>query len=150
MQLPTEDRYLTSRSEIMNRLCVLLGGRCAEEMVFDEITTGACDDLSKATNFAQKMVTEFGMSEKLGPITLRKADSEVFLGRDISRGQGYSESTAQMIDEEVKRIVRECHEKARSILDKNKKLLDTLAQRLIEKESIDSDELNALFAAGAA
>ena len=150
MQLPTEDRYLTSRSEILNRLCVLLGGRCAEEMVFDEITTGACDDLSKATNFAQKMVTEFGMSEKLGPITLHKPDAEIFLGRDITRGQGYSESTAQMIDEEVKRIIRECHEKARAILEKNKKLLDTLAQRLIEKESIDSDELNTIFAAAAA
>jgi len=147
LQLPIEDRYLTSRSEILNRLCVLLGGRCAEELIFDEITTGACDDLSKATNFAQKMVTEFGMSEKLGPVTLRKADSEIFLGRDISRGQGYSESTAQMIDEEVKRIIRECQARARAILEKNKKLLDTLAQRLIEKESIDSDELNTLFAA---
>jgi cell division protease FtsH len=150
LQLPTEDRYLTSRTEILNRLCVLLGGRCAEELIFDEITTGACDDLSKATNFAQKMVTEFGMSEKLGPVTLRKADSEVFLGRDINRGQGYSESTAEMIDEEVKRIIRECHEKARAILQKNKALLDSLATRLIEKETIDSEELNTLFAAAAA
>ena len=150
LQLPTEDRYLTSRTEIINRLCVLLGGRCAEELIFDEITTGACDDLSKATNFAQKMVTEFGMSDKIGPVTLRKADSEVFLGRDISRGQGYSESTAQLIDDEVKRIIKECHETARTILQKNKALLDSLAQRLIEKETIDSDELNTLFATAAA
>ncbi|MBI5202770.1 MAG: ATP-dependent metallopeptidase FtsH/Yme1/Tma family protein [Elusimicrobia bacterium] len=146
MQLPTEDRYLTSKSEIFNRLCVLLGGRCAEELIFNEITTGASDDLSKATAYAQKMVMEFGMSDRLGPITYRKPDEEVFLGRDISRGQGYSESTAQVIDEEVKRIIKECQEKARDILTKNKDLLDKLAARLVEKEIVDADELNLIFA----
>ncbi|MBI4386424.1 MAG: ATP-dependent metallopeptidase FtsH/Yme1/Tma family protein [Elusimicrobia bacterium] len=146
LQLPTEDRYLTSRQEILNRLCVLLGGRCAEEFVFQEVTTGACDDLSKATTFAQKMVTEFGMSERLGPIAFRKANEEIFLGRDISRGPGYSESTAQAIDEEVKRIMGECQERARELLKKNKKVLDVLAERLIEKELIEAEELNAIFA----
>ncbi|MBI4349257.1 MAG: AAA family ATPase, partial [Elusimicrobia bacterium] len=146
MQLPTEDRYLTSKTEIFNRLCVLLGGRCAEELIFNEITTGAADDLSKATAYAQKMVMEFGMSEKLGPITYRKPDEEVFLGRDISRGQGYSADTARIIDEEVKRIIMECQQKARDLLSKNRELLDKLAQRLVEKEIVDADELNALFA----
>jgi len=144
LQLPTEDRYLTSRTEIVNRLCVLLGGRCAEELIFKEVTTGASDDLQKATAFAQKMVMEFGMSDTLGPMTFRKDDHEVFLGRDIHRGQGYSDSTAQLIDMEVKRILNDCRERARTILDKNKAVLDTLAKRLIEKETIESDELNLI------
>ncbi|MBI3547934.1 MAG: ATP-dependent zinc metalloprotease FtsH [Elusimicrobia bacterium] len=150
MQLPTEDRYLTSRTEILNRLCVLLGGRCAEELIFDEITTGAADDLSKATAFAQRMVTEFGMSEKLGPIAYKKPDEEIFLGRDIARGQGYSDNTAQLIDNEVKRIIQECQDKARELLKKNKAVLDVLAQRLIEKEIIEAEEIDAIFAAGGA
>ncbi|MBI4052286.1 MAG: ATP-dependent metallopeptidase FtsH/Yme1/Tma family protein, partial [Elusimicrobia bacterium] len=95
LQIPLEDRYLTSREEILNKLCVLLGGRCAEELVFSEMTTGAQDDLAKATGVAQKMVTEFGMSEKLGPITFRKPEETLFLGRDIARQPGYSESTAK-------------------------------------------------------
>ena len=144
LQLPIEDRYLTSRTEIINRLCVLLGGRCAEEIVFKEITTGAADDLQKATAFAQKMVMEFGMSE-LGPITFRKDDHEVFHGRDITRGQGYSDNTAQLIDAEVKKILNECRTRACAILDKNRPVLDALAKRLVEKETIESDELNLLF-----
>ena len=150
LQLPTEDRYLTSRTEIFNRLCVLLGGRCAEELIFNEITTGAADDLSKATAYAQKMVMEFGMSEKLGPIAYRKPEAEIFLGRDIARGPGYSESTAQIIDEEVTRIIHECHEKASALLAKHKELLDRLAERLVEKEIVDSDELNIIFAGAVA
>ncbi|MDE2293325.1 MAG: cell division protein FtsH, partial [Elusimicrobia bacterium] len=142
----TEDRYLTSKTEIMNRLCVLLGGRCAEELTFDEITTGASDDLTKATNYVRKMVTEFGMSEKLGPIVYRKDENEVFLGRDIARGQGYSDNTAQEIDVEVKRILDDCYHKTKDILAKNKELLDMLAARLMEKEVVEADELNVLFA----
>ncbi|MCX5789805.1 MAG: ATP-dependent zinc metalloprotease FtsH [Elusimicrobia bacterium] len=150
MQLPTEDRYLTSRSEIVNRLCVLLGGRCAEQLIFNEITTGAADDLSKATAYAQKMVMEFGMSEKLGPIAYRKPETEIFLGRDIARGPGYSENTAQIIDEEVTRIIHECQERARVILTKHKELLDRLAERLVEKEIVDSAELDIIFAGAVA
>ncbi|MFH1726386.1 MAG: ATP-dependent zinc metalloprotease FtsH [Elusimicrobiota bacterium] len=150
LQLPKEDRYLTSKTEILNRLCVLLGGRCAEEMVFEDVTTGATDDLNKATAFVQKMVMEFGMSEKLGPISYRKDDGEVFLGRDIMRGQGYSEDTAKVIDSEVKRILVECYEKAKIILGKNRKLLDTLAGTLIEKEVVDADELDTIFQGAAA
>ncbi|HMU95350.1 MAG TPA: ATP-dependent zinc metalloprotease FtsH, partial [Elusimicrobiota bacterium] len=104
LQLPTEDKYLTTRSEITNRLCVLLGGRMAEQLIFNEMTTGAQDDLSKATQIAHKMVCEYGMSDRLGPITYRKKSEELFLGRELGEGQNYSDQTAQAIDEEVKRI----------------------------------------------
>src|SRR6185295_12429073 len=113
----------------MNRLCVLLGGRCAEEIVFSEITTGAQDDLAKATAFAQKMVTEFGMSDKIGTISLKRPDEEVFLGRDISRGPSYSEATAEVIDGEIKRILGEARDKALSLISKNRKILDALAAK---------------------
>jgi cell division protease FtsH len=144
LQLPEDDRYLTSRTEILNRLCVLLGGRCTEELVFNEITTGASDDISKATAYVQKMVMEFGMSEQVGPITYRK-DSEVFLGRDIARGPGYSESTAELIDTEIKRILQECQAKVRGLLIKNRGLLDTLAEKLIEKEVLCREEVDAIL-----
>ena len=104
LQLPTEDRYLTSKTEIKNRLSVLLGGRVAEELVFHEITTGASDDLSKATEMATKMVCELGMSEKVGPLTFRKKEEEVFLGRDLNRERPYSNFTAELIDSEIKAI----------------------------------------------
>ncbi|TBR24398.1 ATP-dependent metallopeptidase FtsH/Yme1/Tma family protein [bacterium] len=146
LQLPTEDRYLTSKTDILNRLCVLMGGRCAEELVFSEITTGASDDLNKATSYARKMVTELGMSEAIGPIIYKKDEGEVFLGRDIARGQNYSDATAQAIDAEVKRILGECHDKTRTILAKNKALLEAIANRLLEKEVVDAAELDALFA----
>ena len=145
MQLPTEDRYLTSKTDILNRLCVLLGGRCAEELIFSEITTGATDDLNKATAYVRRMVTEFGMSEKLGNITFRKDEGEVFLGRDIARGPGYSDSTAQDIDGEIKRILEECYLKTRDLLTKNKALLESIATRLLEKEVVEAEELNEMF-----
>jgi cell division protease FtsH len=148
LQLPTEDRYLTSKTELMHKLCVLLGGRGAEEVVFQEITTGASDDLSKATNFAQKMVTQFGMSEKIGPVTLAKAEQEVFLGRDIARGPGYSEATAQKIDEEVVGMIRLAQQKVRELLTKNRKILDTMAEKLVEKEVLDAEEVNAILQSG--
>ncbi|MFH2204699.1 MAG: ATP-dependent zinc metalloprotease FtsH [Elusimicrobiota bacterium] len=150
LQLPEDDRYLTTKSEILNRLTVLLGGRCAEEIEFNEITTGASDDLNKATAFATKMVMEFGMSEKMGPMTYRKQDGEVFLGRDISRGQGYSENTAKDIDAEVQRILGDALKRARAVLKKNKTVLDKLAARLIEKEVIGAEELTLIVAGAAA
>ena len=119
LQLPTEDRYLTSKTDILNRLCVLMGGRCAEELTFSEITTGASDDLNKATSYARKMVTELGMSETIGPIIYKKDEGEDFLGRDIARGQNYSDATAQAIDAEVRKILGELREDPRH-LTKNK------------------------------
>jgi cell division protease FtsH len=150
LQLPQEDKYLTSRTEITNRLAVLLGGRCAEELIFSEITTGAADDLSKASAYALKMVTEFGMSDKVGPLSLKKADSEVFLGRDIGQKAGYSERTAQIIDEEVKRIVEAAQTKARELLTKNKKILDDLASKLFDREVLNGEDIDAILQAGLA
>ena len=145
LQLPTEDRYLTSKTEIKNRLSVLLGGRVAEELVFSEITTGASDDLSKATEMATKMVCEFGMSEKVGPLTFRKKEEEVFLGRDLNRERPYSDDTARLIDSEVKQLILDAMNYVRNLLSDNRAKLDRLAERLIEKEMLDSDEVEALI-----
>ena len=145
LQLPKEDKHLTSRSEILNRLAVLLGGRCAEELAFSEMTTGAADDLSKASGFAIRMVTEFGMSDKVGPLSLKEPDREIFLGRDISQGAGYSENTAELIDSEVKRIILEAQAKARELLSSHRKVLDSLAAKLIEQEILSGEEIDAVF-----
>ncbi|MBU2575226.1 MAG: ATP-dependent zinc metalloprotease FtsH [Elusimicrobia bacterium] len=141
LQLPLEDKYLTSKTEITNKLSVLLAGRAAEEMIFNESTTGATDDLSKVTGYAQKMVTEFGMSEKIGPLSLKKDESEVFLGRDLMRQPGYSNETAKNVDDEVKKIVLECYAKTKDILTLHRKALDAIAAKLIEKEVIDAAEM---------
>jgi cell division protease FtsH len=148
LQLPTEDRYLTSRTDLRNRLYVLLGGRAAEELIFKEITTGACDDLSKSTELAQKMVCEFGMSDKLGPLTYRRKEEEIFLGRDITRDRAFSNETAQMIDSEVKQLILDGMAYVRKLLADNKAKLDRLAERLMEKEILDSDEVDALIREG--
>ncbi len=145
LQLPTEDKYLTSRTELYNRILVLMGGRVAEQLVFKEITTGAQDDLMKATNLASKMVCEFGMSDTLGPVTYKKPESEVFLGRDIAHERGFSEATAQQIDGEVKRILSSALEKVKDLLEKNREKLEKLALALNEKENLNSDEINNLL-----
>ncbi len=150
LQLPLEDKYLTSKTEILNRLCVLLGGRAAEEIVIGEITTGAHDDLAKVTNFAQKMVLEFGMSDKIGPLSLKKDENEVFLGRDIVRQPGYSNETARSVDDEIKRIVSDCYMKAKAALTGNRKALDAIAARLIENEVVDAVEIDSIIAAAKA
>ncbi len=150
LQLPLEDKYLTSKTEILNKLSVLLGGRAAEELVFNEVTTGAHDDISKVASFAQKMVTEFGMSEKIGPLSLKKDESEVFLGRDIMRQPGYSNETAKNVDDEVKRIVQECFARTKDILTVNRTSLDAIAAVLIEKEKIDAAEMDAVIGGGPA
>ncbi|HXT00952.1 MAG TPA: ATP-dependent zinc metalloprotease FtsH [Elusimicrobiota bacterium] len=150
LQLPLDDKYLTSRADILNRLAILLGGRAAEELTFSEITTGASDDLSKATAYATRMVTEFGMSDKVGPLSLKKPDQEMFLGRDMNKGAGYSESTAQLVDEEVKRIVTDAQAKARSLLTANKKILDDLAQKLFDREVLNGEEIDAILTAARA
>ncbi len=150
MQMPLEDKYLTSRTEILNRICVLLGGRAAEEIAIGEITTGAHDDLNKVTSYTQKMVMEFGMSDKIGLQTLKKDESEVFLGRDIMRQAGYSNETARIVDEEIKRIINDSYMKAKAALTSNRKALDAIAARLIENEVIDAAEIDSLMAAAQA
>ncbi|HAZ08612.1 MAG TPA: cell division protein FtsH, partial [Elusimicrobia bacterium] len=150
LQLPIDDKYLTSRGDILNRMAILLGGRAAEELAFCEITTGASDDLSKATAYATRMVTEFGMSEKVGPLSLKKPDQEIFLGRDLNQGGGFSERTMQMVDEEVKRLVTDGQTKAREILAAHRQILDDLAQKLFDREVLNGEEIDAiLLAAGA-
>jgi len=145
MQLPQEDRYLTTRTELLGRLSVLLAGRAAEEVIFGELTTGAHDDLSKATAYAHKMVTEFGMSDKIGPISLKKDGEEVFLGRDIVKQPSYSNETFRMIDEEVKKIINDSYFKAKNLLLGNKNMLDKLAALLLEKETIDGAQIDDII-----
>ncbi len=151
LQLPTEDKYLTSKSEILNRLAVLFGGRAAEEIIFSDVTTGAADDIAKASAYALRMVTEFGMSEKIGPLSLKKPDQEIFLGRDIAQQPNYSDNTARLVDEEVKRIVTEAQNKAREILSTHKRALDALAARLFDREVLNGDDIDGILQqAGAA
>ncbi|MGV8074517.1 MAG: ATP-dependent zinc metalloprotease FtsH [Syntrophobacteraceae bacterium] len=139
-QLPTEDRYLMTREELLGRLLVLLGGRVSEEIIFDDISTGAQNDLQRASDIARTMVTEYGMSDRLGPLTyVREPRSAQF---DLGyRDKEYSERTAQEIDDEVSRIITETHEKVRSILKEQRNYLESLARILLEKESIEGDEL---------
>jgi len=148
LQLPLEDKYLTTKTEIINKLCVLLGGRASEEIVFNEVTTGAHDDLSKVTAMAQKMVSELGMSDILGPVSLKKEDGEVFLGRDLSRQSHYSEDTARLIDTEVHRIIADCYARTKQLLTANRAALDALSAKLIEKEVADAAEIDAIINPG--
>ena len=147
MQLPMEDRYLMTRTELEERIIVLLGGRASEELFFNEYTTGAHNDLKLATEMAQKMVCDFGMSEKLGPITLGGRGQEVFLGRDLLKEKNYSENLAAEIDQEVRRIIGTCYEKAKELVKKNKKKVEKLAKALLEKEVMDGEEVKRILSA---
>ncbi len=144
--LPNEERFLASKTELLHRITALLGGRSAEELTFGDVTTGAGDDLNRATEIARAMICEYGMSEKLGSITLGKKDDMVFIGRDLMKEKNYSEQTAQMIDAEVKRIVEDCHKKAMDILKKNRKFLRTMAEALLEREVLDSSDVDDILA----
>lgn len=144
LHLPVEDRYLTTEKELRDKITVLLGGRVAEELVFKEITTGAQNDLEIATNYAQRMVCEFGMSRRLGNLTFGKKDREIFLGRDLLREKDYSESTAITIDEEVRKIVEECHVRATELLQHHLDQLKKLSDRLLEKETLEAEEVKGI------
>ncbi len=146
MQLPTEDRYLIARAALIDRLAVMLGGRVAEELKVGDITTGAGDDIKRATATAREMVTQYGMSEKLGPMTLGQKESQPFLGRDIGTHQDYSGEIAVEIDREVRRLIDEAHDEALEILVENDGVLERTAQRLLDAETIDNDELMEIFA----
>lgn len=144
-QLPIDDRYTYSKDYLLKALNVLLGGRAAEELALSHMTTGAGNDLERATDLARKMVTEWGMSEKLGPLTFGKKDEQIFLGREIARHKDYSEKTAEDIDEEVKRLVIEAYENARKLLRENRDLLEAVATTLLERETIDGPELDKII-----
>jgi cell division protease FtsH len=143
--LPTEDRHLWTRSQFEDILAVSLAGRTAEEIAFDEVSTGAQNDLEQATKLARKMVTEYGMSDKLGPRTFGKREELVFLGREITEQRNYSEKVAVQIDEEVQGLIQRAHETARKILADHKQRLKLIAERLISVETIDEDVFEALM-----
>ncbi|HEY2405546.1 MAG TPA: ATP-dependent zinc metalloprotease FtsH [Polyangiaceae bacterium] len=144
MFLPTEDRHLMTRQQTMARIAMALGGRVAEEVVFGEITTGAQDDIKRATRLARAMVCELGMSSKLGPIAYGENEESVFLGREMtSRREDYSEDTAREIDQEVRAIVEEQYRVAKQVVVENRERLDRLAQALLERETLDSEEIAA-------
>ncbi len=143
--LPDGEKYLTSRAELKDRLAMLMGGRVAEEIIFADPTTGASNDIEKATEIARKMVMEFGMSKKLGPMLYGKGSSEVFLGRDYGRQQDFSDEVASSIDDEVKNLLTDAHSIASKILKKFKKQMETMVKVLIEKETIDKDEVAKIF-----
>jgi cell division protease FtsH len=144
LQLPLEDKYLVTKSEALDKLTVMLGGRVAEELVFSELTSGAHNDLERATELAKKMVCEFGMS-KLGLRTFGKKDRQIFLGRDIAEMKDYGEETADAIDKEISALIEDSHERARNILAENKAKLETIAKKLIEKETLEGEDLEGTF-----
>ncbi len=143
--LPTEDRHLWTKAQLDDKLAVLLGGRAAEEIAFGEMTTGAQSDLEEATKLARKMVTEYGMSEKLGPRTFGQRQELIFLGREITEHPDYSDKTAEEIDEEVRNIIQRAYDTAKRILTTNKEKLKQLAEELVARETLDEPELNKLL-----
>lgn len=145
MPLPEKDEMYLTKSKMLQDITVALGGRAAEEIIFGDVTTGASSDIKSATNTARAMVTQYGMSEEIGLLNYGSDDDEVFIGRDLAHTRGYSEDRAKAIDSEIRRIVDECHEKARKILNENIEILHKCADLLIEKEKITGEEFNALF-----
>lgn len=145
MILPQEDKYYMSKSEMEEYLVHLLGGRVAEKLAINDISTGAQNDLEKASRMARKMVTEYGMSETLGPMTFGSAQDEVFIGRDMARSKNYSEEVAARIDKEVKKMIDKAYEKAQEILEKNINKLHAVAQALLEREKLTGEEFEEIF-----
>ena len=144
-QIPREDRHNLSRSYLLNRIAIMLGGRVAEKITRDEISTGAGDDLKKATELARRMVCQWGMSEKLGPVTFRQGEQHPFLGREITQPKDFSERTAQLIDEEIRSIVHDMENKAVETLSGHREELDILARELLERETLSNDEIDELL-----
>ncbi len=145
MVLPDEDKYSTTRSEMLDRLAYMLGGRAAEELVFHDPTTGAANDIEKATALARAMVTQYGMTERLGAIKFGESNSEPFLGRDIGHTRNYSEEIAAMVDEEVKVLITSAHQEAFDVLVDNRDVLDNLVLELFEKETLDQHQVAEIF-----
>jgi len=146
MVMPIDDKYSTTRNEILDQLAYALGGRVAEEMVFHDPTTGAANDIEKATGMARKMVTEFGMSERIGAIKLGQSTGEVFLGRDMGHQRDYSEQVAGVVDEEVRKLIENAHDEAWHVINDNRDILDKLVLDLLEKETLGTKELAEIFA----
>ncbi|MBC7221974.1 ATP-dependent metallopeptidase FtsH/Yme1/Tma family protein [Candidatus Bipolaricaulota bacterium] len=145
LQLPAEDRYLLTKSELMDRLAVLLGGRAAEEVVFGDQTTGAAEDLKHATELAKRMVVEYGMSEELGPLSLGKERTNVFLGEEIVKSDEHSEELTAAIDREIRRIVLEAYSRAKDLVSRYRGALDRVAEELLRRETLDKEDVDRLL-----
>lgn len=148
VMLPKEDRYFMTKPELLDKITGLLGGRVAEEIIFGEVSTGAHNDFQRATNIARRMVTEFGMSDKLGPLQFGNSQGQVFLGRDIQTEQNYSDAIAYEIDLEIQRIIKECYERAKKILTENRDKLELVAKTLLEVETLDAEQIKYLIEHG--
>ncbi len=146
LALPTQDKYLMRRSELVDQLAMLLGGRTAEERIFTDPTTGAANDIEKATEIARRMVMEYGMSDRLGPMQYGRPSGEVFLGRDYGRQPDYSDEVAAHIDEEVRRLIGQAHEEAREIIETHQDAMERMVKVLLEKETVDAKEVGQIFA----
>jgi cell division protease FtsH len=146
ISMPAEDRFLENQSKFEAELSAMLGGRAAEEIIFSQLTTGASDDLNKATKLARAMVTQYGMSKKLGPLTFGEKDELVFLGKDIGEQRNYSEQIARQIDHEVRRIVSSAYEKSLGLLRDRRAKLEEIAERLLKEETLDAQSFEAAFA----
>ncbi|MCE1179721.1 MAG: ATP-dependent zinc metalloprotease FtsH [Micrococcales bacterium] len=145
MVLPSDDKYSTTRNEILDQLAYALGGRVAEEIIFHDPTTGAANDIEKATSMARKMVTEFGMSERVGAVKLGQSQGEVFLGRDMGHQRDYSEAVAGLVDEEVRKLIEAAHDEAWHALNDNRAVLDNLVLELLEKETLNATQIAEIF-----
>jgi cell division protease FtsH len=145
MVLPDEDKYSQTRSQMLDSLAYMMGGRAAEEMVFHDPTTGAGNDIEKATNLARAMVTQYGMTERLGAIQLGEANGEPFLGRDLGHTRNYSEEVAAVVDAETKKLLANAHQEAFDILEENRDVLDALVLALIDRETLDKEEIAQIF-----
>ncbi len=145
LALPTHDKYLVRRSELVDQLAMLLGGRTAEEIIFADPTTGAANDIEKATAIARRMVMEYGMSETLGPMQYGKPNGEVFLGRDYSRQQDYSDDVAAKVDEEVRKLITAAHDEAREVLGRHRDAMERMVAQLLETETVGQDDVAELF-----
>ena len=146
MVLPLDDKYSVTRNELQDQLTYAMGGRVAEEIVFHDPTTGASNDIEKATGIARKMVTEYGMTNVVGPVKLSSASGEVFMGRDMGHGRDFSERTAESVDEQVRELIEQAHDEAYKVINDNREILDRLALALLEKETLDHLELAEIFA----
>ncbi len=145
LQLPLEEKFLVSKSELLDKLTTLLGGRTAEELIYDEVTTGAQDDFEKGTDIAKRMVVQYGMSDEIGPINLGRENGNVFLGEEIVKSNEHSEEVSSLVDREIRGIVESCHSKARKLLEHNKEVLTELAEKLIEVEELEGDQLEEIL-----
>jgi cell division protease FtsH len=143
--MPLDDKYSVTRNELQDQLAWAMGGRVAEEIIFHDPTTGASNDIEKATNIARKMVTEYGMTTDVGPVKLGQSSGEVFMGRDMGHGRDFSERVAERVDAQVRALIEQAHNEAYQVLNENREILDRLALALLENETLDHLEIAEIF-----